>query len=126
MELNEIKREAVLGSLDFLAISDPKHANIIKAAIDLITEDGRKIKELNAPRCIYQCNGEVLEYCVQSPCAAFKTEEQIRGEAIKEFVEVADRYYSSLKGNTFACLVSYRLKLLADEMIGGKREDDEY
>lgn len=124
--MNDIKREAILGSLDFLVISDPKHANIIKAAIDLIAEDGRKIKELNAPRCIYQCNGEVLEYCVQSSCAAFKTEEQIRGEAIKEFLEKADRYYTALKGNTFTSLVAYHLKQIAGEMIGGKREDDEY
>ena len=124
--MNNIKREAVLGSLDFLAASDPKHADIIKAAIDLITEDGRKIKELNAPRCIYQHDGEVLEYCVQSPCAACKTEEQIRAEAIKDILAIADRYYSSLKGKTFACLVSYNLKQLAADMIGGKREDNGY
>ena len=37
------------------------------------------------PKCIYEYDGKTTEYCVQGPCSNFKTVEQIKTEAIKEF-----------------------------------------
>ena len=37
--------------------------------------------------CVYEYDGEVTEYCVQGPCPNFKTVEQIKTEANKEFAE---------------------------------------
>ena len=39
------------------------------------------------PKCVYEYDGEIMEYCVQSPCSNFKTVEQIKAEAVKEFAE---------------------------------------
>lgn len=36
-------------------------------------------------KCIYLSDEETTEYCVDGPCPKFKTEEQIRAEAVKEF-----------------------------------------
>ena len=39
-------------------------------------------------KTLYIANdGEVTEYCVQGPCSNFKTVEQIKAEAYKEFAE---------------------------------------
>ncbi len=44
-----------------------------------------RLKE--CPKCVYEYDGEVTEYCVQGPCSNFKTVEQIKAEAYKEFAE---------------------------------------
>lgn len=46
-----------------------------------------KWKDEEFPKCVYEYDGETMEYCVQGPCPNFKTVEQIRAEAIKEFAE---------------------------------------
>lgn len=39
-------------------------------------------------KTLYIANdGEITEYCVQGPCSNFKTVEQIKAEAYKEFAE---------------------------------------
>ena len=38
-------------------------------------------------KCIYLSDDETTEYCVDGPCPKFKTESQIKAEAIKEFAE---------------------------------------
>lgn len=55
-------------------------------AISLINRQRAEIERLKeCPKCIYEYDGEVMEYCVQSPCSNFKTIEQIKAEAYKEF-----------------------------------------
>lgn len=44
-----------------------------------------RLKE--CPKCVYEYDGEIMEYCVQGPCSNFKTVEQIKAEAVKEFAE---------------------------------------
>ena len=44
-----------------------------------------RLKE--CPKCVYEYDGETTEYCVQGPCSNFKTVEQIKSEAVKEFAE---------------------------------------
>lgn len=61
---------------------------MIKDALDLITRQQAEIERLKkCPKCAYEYDGEVTEYCVQGPCPNFKTVEQIKVEAYKEFAE---------------------------------------
>ena len=58
------------------------------AALDLINRQRAEIERLKeCPKCVYEYDGEVTEYCVQGPCPNFKTVEQIKTEAYKEFAE---------------------------------------
>lgn len=55
-------------------------------ALDLINRQKAKIDRLKeCPKCVYEYDGEVMEYCVQSPCSNFKTVEQVKAEACKNF-----------------------------------------
>ena len=57
-------------------------------ALDLINRQRAEIERLKeCPKCVYEYDGEVTEYCVQGPCPNFKTVEQIKAEAYKEFAE---------------------------------------
>lgn len=58
-----------------------------------------RLKE--CPKCVYEYDGEITEYCVQGPCPNFKTVEQIKVEAYKEFAKLLrrqsfDRLYVSI------------------------------
>ncbi len=44
-----------------------------------------RLKE--CPKCVFEYDGEVMEYCVQGPCPNFKTVEQIKAEAYKEIAK---------------------------------------
>ena len=56
------------------------------AALDLINRQKAEIERLKeCPKCIYEYDGKTTEYCVQGPCSNFRTVEQIKTEAIKEF-----------------------------------------
>ena len=56
--------------------------------LDLINRQKAEIERLKeCPKCVYEYDGEVTEYCVQGPCPNFKTVEQIKAEACKEFAE---------------------------------------
>lgn len=55
-------------------------------ALDLINRQKAEIERLKeCPKCVYEYDGEVMEYCVQSPCSNFKTVEQVKAEACKNF-----------------------------------------
>lgn len=49
------------------------------------TQKLKGVKE--CPKCVYEYDDEITEYCVQGPCSNFKTVEQIKVEAYKEFAE---------------------------------------
>lgn len=75
--------------------------NILKNTLDLINRQKAEIERLKeCPKCVYEYDGEVTEYCVQGPCPNFKTVEQIKAEAYKEFADKLknkwfdERYYS--------------------------------
>lgn len=53
--------------------------NRYKAEMDRLADRNHK--------CIYLSDEETTEYCVDGPCPKFKTEGQIRAEAVKEFAE---------------------------------------
>ena len=55
---------------------------------DLINRQNAEIERLKeCPKCVYEYDGETMEYCVQGPCSNFKTVEQIKSEAYKEFAD---------------------------------------
>ena len=55
---------------------------------DLINRQKTEIERLKeCPKCIYEYDGNTTEYCIQGPCSNFKTVEQIKSEAYKEFAE---------------------------------------
>ena len=61
---------------------------IIRKAEEEITRQQTEIERLKeCPKCVYEYDGEVTEYCVQGPCPNSKTVEQIKVEAYKEFAE---------------------------------------
>lgn len=49
-----------------------------------------KLKE--CPKCVYEYDGEIMKYCVQSPCSNFKTVEQVKSEAYKECLAKVKNY----------------------------------
>lgn len=54
-----------------------------------LAEKDKEIERLNDAlinKCIYLSNDETTEYCVNGPCPEFKTESQIKAEAIKELI----------------------------------------
>ena len=56
------------------------------AALDIINRQKAEIERLKeCPKCIYEYDGNTTEYCIQGPCSNFKTTEQVRTEAYKEF-----------------------------------------
>lgn len=77
-------------------------ANLNVEIIDLITRQQSEIERLKeCPKCVYEYDGEMTEYCVQGPCPNFKTVEQIKAEAYKEFAKLLrrqsfDRLYVSV------------------------------
>lgn len=74
---------------------------LIGFALDLINRQKAEIERLKeCPKCIYEYDGNTTEYCIQGPCSNFKTVEQIKSEAYKEFAEHlkerwSNNYYDS-------------------------------
>lgn len=66
--------------------------------IDLINRQKAEIERLKeCPKCVYEYDGEITEYCVQGPCQNFKTVEQIKAEAYKEFAEKLKKELSAYR-----------------------------
>lgn len=61
------------------------NTDIVLDLINRQKSENKRLKE--CPKCVYEYDGEVTEYCVQGPCSNFKTVEQIKAEAYKEFAE---------------------------------------
>ena len=69
---------------------------LIKSAIDLINRQKAEVERLKeCPKCIYEYDGNTTEYCIQEPCSNFKTTEQVRAEAYKEFAEHLKEMWSN-------------------------------
>ena len=59
---------------------------LTELVLDLINRQKAEIERLKeCPKCVYEYDGEVMEYCVQSLCSNFKTVEQVKAEAYKEY-----------------------------------------
>ncbi len=100
-------------------------------ALDLINRQKAEIERLKeCPKCVYEYDGEVTEYCVQGPCPNFKTVEQIKAEAYKEFAEKLQAFCKGIiaqKWNEKAAPISWSyayadfmddIDTLLKEMVG--------
>ncbi len=98
--------------------------------LDLINRQKSEIERLKeCPKCVYEYDGEVTEYCVQGPCPNFKTVEQIKAEAYNEFAEwlkklvrqndylLSDKY-NSLDRGMFTIGFEQAIDNLLKEMVG--------
>ena len=87
------------------------------AALDLINHQKAEIERLKeCPKCIYKYDGKTTEHCVQGPCSNFKTVEQIKSEAIKEFADKLKKRFYLCAGR---CVVNvYHINNLVKEMVG--------
>ena len=83
--------------------NEEEYINILCGTLDLINRQKAEIERLKeCPKCVYEYDGEVTEYCVQGPCSNFKTVEQVKSEAFKEFAE-------KLKEKSFKTIRNYGL-----------------
>lgn len=90
---------------------------LIKSAVALINCQKSEIERLKeCPKCIYEYDGNTTEYCIQGPCPNFKTVEQIKSEAYKEFAEKLKKRFYLCAGR---CVVDvYHIDSLVKEMVG--------
>ena len=64
--------------------------NSLKMHYEEAQAEIERLKE--CPKCVYEYDGEIMEYCVQSPCSNFKTVEQVKAEAYKECLAKVKNY----------------------------------
>ena len=65
-------------------------ANSLKMHYEEAQAEIERLKE--CPKCVYEYDGEIMEYCVQGPCSNFKTVEQVKSNAYKECLEKVKNY----------------------------------
>lgn len=91
------------------AIANSNLINRLQAEIERLKE---------CPKCIYEYDGKTTEYCVQGPCSNFKTVEQIKSEAYKEFAEKLKKRFYLCAGR---CVVNvYHIDNLLKEYEKGR------
>lgn len=87
--------------------------------LDLINRQKSEIERLKeCPKCVYEYDGEVTEYCVQGPCPNFKTVEQIKVEAYKEFAEMLKSYLLLNKKGEMSVVSFENIDNLLKGMVG--------
>lgn len=88
-------------------------------ALDLINRQKAEIERLKeTPKCVYEYDGEVTEYCVQGPCSNFKTVEQIKAEAYKEFAARLKSYLLLNEKGSISVISFENTDNLLKEMVG--------
>ena len=104
--------------------TSPLRVEVLEEAVslyNLLNEEIGRLADRNH-KCIYLSDDETTNYCVDGPCPKFKTEAQIRAEAVKEFAEElkkdiswhrTEMYMNGLKGTprtheiTYECVEEY-------------------
>ena len=76
IEIERLQKEVNLVSIQFQELQERYEES--QAEIERLKE---------CPKCVFEYDGETMEYCVQGPCPNFKTVEQIKSESFKEFVK---------------------------------------
>ena len=88
-------------------------------ALDLINRQKAEIEKMKeCPKCVYEYDGEVTEYCVQGPCPNFKTVEQIKTEAYKEFAARLKSYLLLNEKGSISVISFENINDLLKEMVG--------
>ena len=85
--------------------------------LDLINRQKAEIERLKeCPKCVFEYDGEVMEFCVQGPCPNFKTVEQIKAEAYKEFAEKLKEEFLNLQYNAKTNRKTVKIEELSNQM----------
>ena len=79
----------------------------------------KRLKE--CPKCVYEYDGEIMEYCVQGPCSNFKTVEQLKDEVVKEFAERVKEFMH----NKFRALDEYEFEYITERDIDNLLKETE-
>lgn len=91
MTANEIKSvEALLEQIKCLQVEKQALVAGQETLQKALAEKDKEIERLNDAlinKCIYLSDDETKEYCVNGPCPNFKTEAEIKAEAIKDFAK---------------------------------------
>ena len=86
--INQWKHERELAECVCSYFVDQVELSLVNETIALINCQKAEIERLKeCPKCIYEYRGEMVEYCIQGPCSKFKTANEIKSEAYKEFAE---------------------------------------
>ena len=94
-----------------------KTCTVYKDSLDLINRQKAEIERLReCPKCVYEYDGEMTEFCVKAPCPNYKTADEIRSEAIKEFAERL-KETKFKHGNDFMVYAD-SIDTLVKEMVG--------
>lgn len=92
---------------------------LTELVLDLISRQKSEIERLKeTPKCVYEYDGEVTEYCVQGPCSNFKTVEQIKAEAYKEFAARLKSYLLLNEKGSISVISFENIDNLLKEMVG--------
>ena len=76
------------------------------------------------PKCVYEYDGDITDYCLKTPCPNYKTVDAIRTEAVKEFAERLKDYYIKVKrydrpyAHTMISFLLDKIDNLVKEMVG--------
>lgn len=91
----------------------------IEICAEVIERQDKEIERLKeCPKCVYEYDGEVAEYCVQGPCSNLKTVEQIKAEAYKEFAERLEDYAEECINSGYDGIGKQDIDNLLKEMVG--------
>lgn len=87
--------KGVYGEKQYYCIPEGVY-NLIMRQSGFIDRQKTEIERLKeCPKCVYEYDGEITEYCIQGPCSNFKTVEQIKAEAYKEFADALRKHYDN-------------------------------
>lgn len=97
-EINSMNiKEALKNAEKCLEAFTPE--DIIKQQQETIESQKAEIERLkDYPKCVYEYDGDITDYCLKTPCPNYKTVDAIKAEAVKEFAEkflkkVHDNHY---------------------------------
>lgn len=94
---------------------------IFEEILDTLNRQNAEIERLadRNHKCIYLSDDETTEFCVDGPCPKFKTEKQIRAEAIKEFAERLKNRASGVRVGRYEFVTVEGIDNLVKEMTNG-------
>ena len=98
--INQWKHERELAECVCSYFVDQVELSLVNETIDLINRQKSEIERLKeCPKCVYEYDGEISEYCIQGPCTNFTHIEKIKSEAYKEFAKAVKEEIKKLYDN---------------------------
>ena len=120
--INQWKHERELAECVCSYFVDQVELSLVNETIDLINRQKAEIERLkDCPKCVYEYDGEISEYCIQGPCTNFTTVEKIKSEAYKEFAErLKEKSFKTIRnyGFTKDVVEVCDIDNLVKEMVG--------